>query len=99
MASKSGNPDRPFLNVDLSGGMIEVARRAYPYIRFTRKGVGNANYQTDHLDTALRVIKEGRSPLPTSSGQQARPIRRLNQTLTALYTLPAFRFRRYGSTA
>ena len=31
-------------------------------------------------------------PLPTSSGQQARPIRRLNQTLAALYTLPAFRF-------
>ena len=38
-------------------------------------------------------------PLPTSSGQQARPIRQLNQTLAALHTLPAFPFRRYGSTA
>jgi SAM-dependent methyltransferase len=36
--------------IDLSGGMIDVARRAYPHLRFTRKDVRNSNYQTGHLD-------------------------------------------------
>ncbi len=36
--------------IDLSRGMIDVARRAYPHIRFTRKDVRNSKYHTDHLD-------------------------------------------------
>src|ERR1700693_463271 len=36
--------------IDVSRGMIDVARRAYPHIRFTRKDVRNSKYHTDHLD-------------------------------------------------
>jgi ubiquinone/menaquinone biosynthesis C-methylase UbiE len=36
--------------IDLSGSMIEVARRNHPHIRFTRKDIRNSNYQTGHLD-------------------------------------------------
>ena len=36
--------------IDLSGSMIEVARRNYPYIRFTRNDIRNSNYQSGDLD-------------------------------------------------
>jgi SAM-dependent methyltransferase len=40
--------------IDLSGSMIEVARRNYPHIRFTRKDIRNSNYRTGHFD-AIRA--------------------------------------------
>lgn len=36
--------------IDLSGSMIEVARRNCPHIRFTRADIRNFSYQTRHLD-------------------------------------------------
>jgi SAM-dependent methyltransferase len=36
--------------LDLSGSMIEVARRSYPYIRFTRKDIRDCNYPAGELD-------------------------------------------------
>jgi SAM-dependent methyltransferase len=36
--------------MDLSRSMIEVARRNYPHIRFTRKDMRNSNYRTGHFD-------------------------------------------------
>jgi len=36
--------------IDLSRSMIEVARRNYPHIRFTRKDMRNSNYRTGHFD-------------------------------------------------
>jgi predicted TPR repeat methyltransferase len=36
--------------IDLSSNMIEVARRNYPHIRFTRKDMRNSNYRTGHFD-------------------------------------------------
>jgi SAM-dependent methyltransferase len=36
--------------LDLSGSMIEVARRSYPYIRFTRKDIRDSNYPAGELD-------------------------------------------------
>jgi SAM-dependent methyltransferase len=36
--------------IDLSGRMIEVARRSYPHIRFTRQDIRNFSYQNGHLD-------------------------------------------------
>ncbi len=36
--------------IDLSGRMIEVAKRSYPQIRFTRKDIRDSSYQASHLD-------------------------------------------------
>ena len=36
--------------LDLSGSMIEVARRSYPHIRFTRKDIRDSNYPAGEQD-------------------------------------------------
>jgi SAM-dependent methyltransferase len=36
--------------IDLSGRMIEMAKRSYPQIRFTRKDIRDSSYQASHLD-------------------------------------------------
>jgi SAM-dependent methyltransferase len=54
--------------IDLSGGMIDVARRAYPDIRFTRKDVRNSNYGTRHFDAiwaGYSLFHMGREDLRT----------------------------------
>jgi SAM-dependent methyltransferase len=36
--------------IDISRSMLEVAKRNYPHIRFTRKDIRNSNYRAGHLD-------------------------------------------------
>jgi len=36
--------------IDISGRMIELAKRSYPQIRFTRTDIRDSSYQASHLD-------------------------------------------------
>jgi ubiquinone/menaquinone biosynthesis C-methylase UbiE len=64
--------------IDLSRSMIEVARRNYPHIRFTRKDMRNSNYRTRYFDAiwaGYSLFHMGREDFKASSNEFERPWR------------------------